>query len=139
MLPSCSMNRPPAQLSGGWQMRLRLAAALLDDATIVIFDEPTNALDVAGIATLQTLLVEHFATPERIVIVVSHNRAFLEAVATDTILMARSTLRQQAVGFAEFLAAARAREAHQNNRFARQQEQVERYRRTIANVQAQLR
>jgi ATP-binding cassette, subfamily F, member 3 len=86
-------------LSGGWRMRVELAAALIAQADVLLLDEPTNHLDLRGVMWLESRLVEgntcnlmgskhHHPT----VLVVSHDRAFVSAIATDIILMANETL-----------------------------------------------
>ena len=91
------MNTKVGTLSGGWRMRVELAAALIAQADVLLLDEPTNHLDLKGVIWLETRLKEgnnvsgakqHHPT----VLVVSHDRAFVSAIATDIILMASSSL-----------------------------------------------
>jgi ATP-binding cassette subfamily F protein uup len=75
----------PAALSGGWQKRLAIVEALVQAPDILLLDEPTNHLDLAGIEWLETLLTDAaFAC-----VVVSHDRYFLENVATETAELSR--------------------------------------------------
>ncbi len=133
------MARRPRLLSGGWQMRLRVAAAVLCRPRLLVLDEPTNFLDLEGIKVLAELVQNVLRTDDSIIVVISHNRAFLETVSTDTIQMARKSLQLQTVPFGVFLEAARDREAHQNARYEKQQLAVQRFRATIAQIQGHLR
>ncbi|HEV2730504.1 MAG TPA: ABC-F family ATP-binding cassette domain-containing protein [Terriglobales bacterium] len=74
-----------AELSGGWQKRLAISEALVQDPDILLLDEPTNHLDLPGIEWLETLLEESpFAS-----VIVSHDRYFLENVATEIVELSR--------------------------------------------------
>ncbi len=79
------LDAEAAQLSGGWQKRLAIVQALVQAPSVLLLDEPTNHLDLAGIEWLEELLAEAgFAC-----IVVSHDRYFLENVATETAELSR--------------------------------------------------
>ena len=85
------------KLSGGWRMRVELAAALIAQADVLLLDEPTNHLDLKGVLWLEARLVEgsNAASGSKnlpTILVVSHDRAFVQAVATDIILMANENL-----------------------------------------------
>jgi ATP-binding cassette subfamily F protein uup len=75
-----------ATLSGGWQKRLAIACELAAEPDVLLMDEPTNHLDIAGILWLEALLVER----ARACLVVSHDRYFLEHVATRMIELSRA-------------------------------------------------
>jgi ATP-binding cassette subfamily F protein uup len=80
------LDTPTAALSGGWRKRLAIVEALVQAPDILLLDEPTNHLDLAGIQWLETLLQNApFAC-----VVVSHDRYFLENVATAVVELARS-------------------------------------------------
>ncbi len=80
------MDTPTAALSGGWRKRLAIVECLVQAPDVLLLDEPTNHLDLAGIQWLETLLQNaSFAC-----VVVSHDRYFLENVATAVVELARS-------------------------------------------------
>lgn len=86
------MQTPLKELSGGWQMRCMLASVLLQDADIMILDEPTNFLDLLGIIWLQTYLFTLRSSSPRTVVIVSHDRDFIDHVSEEIILLKDQTL-----------------------------------------------
>jgi len=91
-------DRLGSSLSGGEARRAALAQAMLADPDVLLLDEPTNHLDLPTIERLERDLVER----RRTLIVISHDRAFLEAVTTDTFWMSRGVLRHNAQGYGSF-------------------------------------
>ena len=83
-----ALDRPLAQLSGGWQTRAKLAALLLHDPNLLLMDEPTNFLDLRTQLLLQSFL-KHFAGG---ILIVSHDRGFLKATCTHTLELSRGKL-----------------------------------------------
>src|SRR3954454_24020011 len=82
------LDGPVAKLSGGWQTRLKLAALLLHDPNLLLLDEPTNFLDLRT-----QILLEHFLRDFRAAcLIVSHDRAFLNATCTHTLGLSRGKL-----------------------------------------------
>lgn len=82
------LSAPFTSLSGGWQMRCRLAGTLVQVSDILILDEPTNYLDLLGILWLQQHLESlKETTPDRILVLVSHDRDVINAVTSDTIIL----------------------------------------------------
>jgi ATP-binding cassette subfamily F protein 3 len=73
------LQRPTADFSGGWRMRVALARALFADPDILLLDEPTNHLDLEAVMWLEDYLTEWPNT----CIIVSHAREFLNVVCTD--------------------------------------------------------
>ena len=81
-----TFNIPAASLSGGWRKRLAIVEALVQQPDVLLLDEPTNHLDLEGIEWLEELLASSgFAC-----VVVSHDRYFLENVATEMVELSRA-------------------------------------------------
>ena len=83
LFPPARSRQPVAALSGGERNRLLLAKLFLRPANLLILDEPTNDLDVETLELVETLLIEYSGT----VIVVSHDRSFLDNVVTSTLVL----------------------------------------------------
>eukprot|EP00960_Hanusia_phi_P035248 751572-Hanusia_phi.AAC.6 len=77
------LSRPYSSLSGGWRMRVLLAKALLWRPDVLLMDEPTNHLCIAGISWLQKIIKEEFS--DMTIVMVSHVRSFLNSVAEEII------------------------------------------------------
>ena len=94
------LQTPASALSGGWRMRLALGAALVEKPDILLLDEPTNHLDLHGVLWLETFLTSTEAP--RTMIVISHDRVFVDRVCTDVVVMENQTLRYFSGTFSEF-------------------------------------
>ncbi|MBL3686777.1 ABC transporter ATP-binding protein [Leucobacter zeae] len=92
--------RPVAELSGGQRARLVLGAAVATRPELLLLDEPTNDLDEAGLAWLDAALAEHRGA----LVVVSHDRAFLERFADDVVSVGSGEIRRTGNGYAGYLA-----------------------------------
>ncbi|MDQ1306819.1 MAG: transport system ATP-binding/permease protein [Actinomycetota bacterium] len=88
-------------LSGGERRRVELAALLVDDPELLLLDEPTNHLDVEAVAWLADYLVRR----RRAVVVITHDRWFLDAVCTDTWEVAAGRVHQYEGGYASYVLA----------------------------------
>ncbi|EJD55360.1 hypothetical protein AURDEDRAFT_179121 [Auricularia subglabra TFB-10046 SS5] len=93
-------RRPTKAFSGGWRMRLALARALFVKPSLLLLDEPTNHIDLNALAWLE----DYLQTWPNTLLVVSHDRAFLDAVATDIIHQHSSRLDYYKGNFTQFYA-----------------------------------
>lgn len=92
-------RKPTKAFSGGWRMRLALARALFCKPDLLMLDEPSNMLDLNAIAWLEDYLVNEW---EGTLFVVSHDRAFLNQVATDIVHMHSERLDYYKGNFDQF-------------------------------------
>jgi ATP-binding cassette subfamily F protein 3 len=92
-------DRPLAEFSGGWRMRAALAALLLTDPTLLFLDEPTNHLDLPAMEWLEDYLEDFHGG----LVVVSHDRVFLDRVATEVRELDRGELADYAMTFTAYL------------------------------------
>ncbi|HEV7173564.1 ABC-F family ATP-binding cassette domain-containing protein [Pedococcus sp.] len=97
-------------LSGGERRRLALARLLVQDPTVLMLDEPTNHLDVEGVAWLAEHLVRHRARPDNALVAITHDRWFLDAVATATWEVVDGTVSSFEGGYAAYVLAKAERE-----------------------------
>ena len=86
------LEKPYSTLSGGWRMRCMLASALVQTSDIIILDEPTNFLDMLGIIWLQHYLADIRVKMKAIVLLVSHDRDFVDTVCEEVIILKDQTL-----------------------------------------------
>jgi ATP-binding cassette subfamily F protein uup len=92
-------DRPVATLSGGWKRRVLLARALVSQPSLLLLDEPTNHLDVAAIEWLETLLSDYAGAA----VFVTHDRAFLDRLATRVVELDRGRLTSWPGSYASFV------------------------------------
>ena len=119
-------DRPLSEFSGGWRMRAALAALLLTDPTILILDEPTNHLDLPALEWLE----DYLETFRGGLVVVSHDRVFLDRVATEIQELDQQTLHDYPMSFTEYLeerVARRDRIEAQNVQLDKKIAQLERF------------
>ncbi len=102
---AADQDRPLAEFSGGWRMRAALAALLLTDPTLLFLDEPTNHLDLPALEWLEDYLEEFHGG----LVVVSHDRVFLDRVATEVRELDQATLSEYATSFTGYLEEREAR------------------------------
>ncbi|GGL91826.1 ABC-F family ATP-binding cassette domain-containing protein [Micromonospora yangpuensis] len=106
-MPHLGLDQPVGPMSGGERRRVALAALLVRDADLLILDEPTNHLDVGGVDWLARHLV---GRKSGALVVVTHDRWFLDAVCTDTWEVGDQTVRAYEGGFAAWTLARAERE-----------------------------
>ncbi|CEG82882.1 hypothetical protein RMATCC62417_16875 [Rhizopus microsporus] len=94
------INAPISRLSGGWRMRVALAKSLFLRPDILLLDEPTNHLDLPAILWLQEYVMNE--TDDMTVVVVSHDREFLNNVTEETIILKDKTLKYHAGNFEDW-------------------------------------
>ena len=104
------MGAAVGPLSGGERRRVALAALLVASPRLLLLDEPTNHLDVEGVAWLAEHLSAVYARPDTAVVVITHDRWFLDAVATRTWEVEGGAVRQYEGGYAAFVLARAERE-----------------------------
>ncbi len=113
------INQPVAAFSGGWRMRLNLAQALIARADLLLLDEPTNHLDVDAIFWLEDWLKRFPGT----LIVISHDRDFLDAVAEQIIHIDHQTATSYSGNYSSFERQLSERLAQQQAQFDKEQAQ----------------
>ncbi len=116
-----SMNSPASELSGGWQMRLELAKLLLRNPDTLLLDEPTNHLDIDSIRWLETYL----AVYEGAVILVSHDKVFLDTVTTRTIEIRNGKIEDYPCAYSRYVQERIIREEHNRKAYQSQQKEIE--------------
>jgi len=95
-------QKPVHTLSGGWRMRCALAAVLLQPADLMVLDEPTNFLELQGIVWLQQHLQAVSEQAQKTVVVVSHDRDFIDSVCDQIIILRDKTLAYFAGNLSEY-------------------------------------
>ena len=114
-------DRPTNEFSGGWRMRIELAKLLLQRPDVLLLDEPTNHLDIESIQWLEQFL----ATRANAVVLVSHDRAFLNNVTTRTIEISCGHIYDYKVKYDEFVKLRQERREQQLRAYENQQKQIE--------------
>lgn len=113
-------DRPTREFSGGWRMRIELAKILLQAPDILLLDEPTNHLDIESIQWLENFLTTH----SNAVMLVSHDRAFLDAVTNRTIELVLGNAHDYKVNYSKYLDLRIERREQQLRAFENQQKQI---------------
>ncbi|MBD5350119.1 MAG: ABC-F family ATP-binding cassette domain-containing protein [Bacteroides sp.] len=114
-------NRPTSEFSGGWRMRIELAKILLQRPDVLLLDEPTNHLDIESIQWLEQFLV----TKANAVVLVSHDRAFIDNVTNRTIEISLGKIYDYSVNYSKFVALRQERIEQQMRAYQNQQKQIQ--------------
>lgn len=114
-------NRPTAELSGGWRMRIELAKLLLKKPSLLLLDEPTNHLDIESIEWLESYLISYPGA----LMLVSHDRAFLDNVTTRTLEISAGKIYDYKVSYSKYVILRAERREQQLAAFRNQQKMIE--------------
>jgi ATP-binding cassette subfamily F protein 3 len=113
-------ERPTNQLSGGWRMRVELAKILLKKPSLFLLDEPTNHLDIESIQWLETFLSGYPGA----VLLVSHDKAFLDNVTTRTIEISLGKIYDYKVSYSKYIELRKERREQQIAAFRNQKKMI---------------
>lgn len=113
-------DRPTSEFSGGWRMRIELAKLLLRRPDVLLLDEPTNHLDIESIQWLENFLR---VSPEAVVLV-SHDRAFINNVTNRTIEISCGRIYDYKVSYDEFVVLRKERREQQLRAYENQQKEI---------------
>ncbi len=114
-------DRPTGEFSGGWRMRIELAKILLQTPDVLLLDEPTNHLDIESIQWLENFLISR----ANAVILVSHDKTFLDRVTTRTVEIVLGDIHDYKVHYSKYLELRRERREQQIRAFENQQKQIQ--------------
>ena len=113
-------DRPTSEFSGGWRMRIELAKLLLRKPDVLLLDEPTNHLDIESIQWLENFL----ATRANAVVLVSHDRAFINNVTTRTLEISCGRIYDYKVKYDEYVQMRAERREQQLRAYENQQKEI---------------
>ncbi len=113
-------NRPTKEFSGGWRMRIELAKILLKQPDLILLDEPTNHLDMESIQWLEEFLINQ----AKAVMVISHDRAFVDNITNRTIEVTMGRIYDYKAKYSHYLELRKDRRAHQQKAYDEQQKMI---------------
>ncbi|MBQ8424022.1 MAG: ABC-F family ATP-binding cassette domain-containing protein [Coprobacter sp.] len=113
-------DRPTGEFSGGWRMRIELAKLLLKKPDVLLLDEPTNHLDIESIQWLEEFLINN----GQAVIVISHDRAFVDHITTRTIEVTMGRIYDYKVNYSQYLVLRKERREQQLKAYNDQQKMI---------------
>ncbi|KGO92858.1 ABC-F family ATP-binding cassette domain-containing protein [Flavobacterium subsaxonicum] len=113
-------HRPTSEFSGGWRMRIELAKILLQKPDLILLDEPTNHMDIESIQWLEDFLINS----AKAVMVISHDRAFVDNITTRTIEVTMGRIYDYKAKYSHYLELRKDRRAHQQKAYDEQQKMI---------------
>lgn len=114
-------DRQTCEFSGGWRMRIELAKMLLRNPDVILLDEPTNHLDIESIGWLEDFLISN----GKAVVVISHDRKFVDNITTRTIEVTMGRIYDYKVNYSQYLELRAERRAQQQKQFEEQQKMIQ--------------
>ena len=113
-------DRQTSEFSGGWRMRIELAKLLLKKPDVLLLDEPTNHLDIESIQWLEDFLTDN----GQAVVVISHDRAFVDHITTRTIEVTMGRIYDYKVNYSQYLQLRKERREQQQKAYDEQQKMI---------------
>src|SRR5690606_26578825 len=114
------LDRPTAEFSGGWRMRIELAKILLRKPDLILLDEPTNHLDIESIQWLE----EFLKNQAKAVMVISHDRAFVDNITNRTIEVTMGRIYDYKAKYSDYLILRQERREQQQKHYEEQQKMI---------------
>ncbi|HEY8402688.1 MAG TPA: ABC-F family ATP-binding cassette domain-containing protein, partial [Cytophagaceae bacterium] len=113
-------TRPTSEFSGGWRMRIELAKILLQKPDLILLDEPTNHMDIESIQWLEDFLINN----AKAVIVISHDKAFVDNITNRTIEVTMGRIYDYKVNYSQYLQLRKERREQQQRQYEDQQKEI---------------
>lgn len=113
-------QRPTSEFSGGWRMRIELAKILLKKPDLILLDEPTNHMDIESIQWLEEFLINS----AKAVVVISHDRAFVDNITNRTIEVTMGRIYDYKAKYSHYLELRKDRRIHQQKAYDEQQKMI---------------
>lgn len=113
-------QRPTSDFSGGWRMRIELAKLLLQKPDVLLLDEPTNHLDIESISWLEEFITDS----PMAVVVISHDRRFIDTITTRTIEVTLGRIYDYKARYSQYLKLRQERRQQQQKQYEDQQKQI---------------
>jgi ATP-binding cassette subfamily F protein 3 len=113
-------KRPTSEFSGGWRMRIELAKILLQKPDLILLDEPTNHMDIESVQWLEDFLINS----AKAVMIISHDRAFVDSITTRTIEITMGRIYDYKVNYSSYLQLRKERREQQQKQFDEQQKMI---------------